>query len=45
MSRQEDSCWRCGTQWVDEDSPRPALRVIAGGADATTAAPAIAERL
>ena len=32
MARQEAVCWRCGTQWADEDVPRTALRVIAGGA-------------
>jgi hypothetical protein len=32
MARQEDTCWRCGTQWVSEDAPHPALKVIAGGA-------------
>ena len=31
MARQEDTCWRCGTQWAYEDAPRPTLRVIAGG--------------
>ena len=32
MARQEESCWRCGTQWVPEG--RPALRLIPGDADA-----------
>ena len=32
MSRQEDACWNCGTPWATEDQPRPALRVIEGGA-------------
>jgi hypothetical protein len=32
MARQEDTCWRCGTQWAAEDEPRTALRVIPGGA-------------
>ena len=32
MARQEDACWRCGTQWANEDRPRTALRVIDGGA-------------
>jgi hypothetical protein len=32
MARQEAACWSCGTQWADEDVPRTALRVIAGGA-------------
>jgi hypothetical protein len=34
MARQEDTCWRCGTQWASEAEPRPTLRVIAGGSDA-----------
>jgi hypothetical protein len=34
MARQEDACWRCGTQWANEDEPRTALRVIDGGAPA-----------
>jgi hypothetical protein len=32
MARQEDTCWRCGTQWAAEDGPRTTLRVIEGGA-------------
>ena len=32
MSRQEDSCWRCGTQWASEGGPRTTLTVIEGGA-------------
>ena len=32
MARQEDKCWRCGTQWVSERAPQTALRVIAGHA-------------
>jgi hypothetical protein len=32
MGRQEDACWRCGTQWAAEDEPRTALRLIRGGA-------------
>ena len=32
MARQEDVCWRCGTQWASEDRPRTALQVIDGGA-------------
>ena len=32
MARQEAACWNCGTQWAAEDVPRPALRVIPGGA-------------
>jgi RNA polymerase subunit RPABC4/transcription elongation factor Spt4 len=39
MARQEDTCWRCGTQWASEDRPRTTLTVIAGGAsDASVAA-------
>jgi hypothetical protein len=34
MARQEDSCWRCGTQWASEDGPRTTLKVIVGGAQA-----------
>ncbi len=32
MARQEDTCWRCGTEWASEDEPRPTLRLIPGGA-------------
>jgi hypothetical protein len=32
MARQEDTCWRCGTDWASEDRPRPTLKLIAGGA-------------
>ena len=32
MARQEDTCWRCGTEWPSEDEPRPTLRLIPGGA-------------
>ena len=38
MARQEAACWSCGTQWASEDVHRPALRVIAGGADRDEAA-------
>jgi hypothetical protein len=31
MARQEDTCWRCGTQWTSEDAPQTTLTVIAGG--------------
>ena len=34
MARQEDTCWRCGTQWASEDGPRTTLRLITGGAQA-----------
>lgn len=26
MARQQDSCWRCGTQWTSEDAPSTTLR-------------------
>jgi hypothetical protein len=32
MARQQDSCWRCGTAWTTEDTPRTTLRLIPGGA-------------
>jgi hypothetical protein len=32
MARQEDTCWRCGTQWASEDEPRTTLMAIAGRA-------------
>ena len=32
MARQEDTCWRCGTQWATEDRPRTPLHVLPGGA-------------
>jgi hypothetical protein len=32
MARQENACWRCGTQWASEDAPRTALEVLPGGA-------------
>ena len=22
LARQEDTCWRCGTEWTSEDAPR-----------------------
>jgi hypothetical protein len=31
MSRQEDTCWRCGTEWASEDAPPTTLKPIAGG--------------
>jgi hypothetical protein len=41
MARQEQSCWRCGAQWVSETPPPTTLRVIEG--DATLeSAPAVA---
>jgi predicted nucleic acid-binding Zn ribbon protein len=47
MARQEDTCWRCGTQWASEDGPRTTLKVITGGAqaeDRTEPAVAVAAR-
>jgi hypothetical protein len=35
MARQDDSCWRCGTQWASEAGPRTRLRLIVGGASDT----------
>jgi hypothetical protein len=32
MARQQDSCWRCGTEWVPE--AQPSLRLIPTDADA-----------
>jgi hypothetical protein len=32
MARQEDTCWRCGTEWAAEEEPRTTLRLIPGGA-------------
>jgi hypothetical protein len=42
MARQEDTCWRCGTQWASEDQPQTTLRLIAGGGRDDPPAPAIA---
>lgn len=36
MARQQDACWRCGTDWATEEQPRTPLRVISGGAVAPT---------
>jgi len=33
MARQEDTCWRCGSEWASEDAPRTTLRLIPGDAD------------
>ena len=33
MARQEDRCWRCGSEWASEDEPRTTLRLIPGDAD------------
>lgn len=38
MARQEDTCWRCGTEWAAEDEPRTRLTVITGGATTARAA-------
>jgi hypothetical protein len=36
MARQEDTCWRCGTEWAtewaSEEEPRTALHLIPGDA-------------
>jgi predicted amidophosphoribosyltransferase len=32
MASQEDTCWRCGTQWASEDGKRTPLTLIPGGA-------------
>jgi hypothetical protein len=32
MARQENTCWRCGTEWASEDEPRTALHLISGEA-------------
>ena len=31
MSRQLDSCWKCGAQWAAEEAPPARLRAIDGG--------------
>jgi predicted amidophosphoribosyltransferase len=28
MARQENACWRCGTEWASEDVPRIAFEVL-----------------
>ena len=35
MGRQQDACWRCGTDWPSEAEPRTTLELIHGGAGAT----------
>jgi len=32
MARQEDTCWRCGTEWAPEAEPQMTLRLIPGAA-------------
>ena len=32
MARQENACWRCGTEWAPEEEPRTSLRLVPGGA-------------
>jgi hypothetical protein len=44
MARQEDSCWRCGTDWASEERPQPTLKLIAGGARVASDASLDAER-
>jgi hypothetical protein len=36
MARQEDACWRCGTQWAPEKEPRTTLRLVHGDSPAAT---------
>ena len=36
LARQENACWRCGTNWATEDAPRPTLRMITEEAPANT---------
>ena len=45
IARQNDTCWRCGTQSATEDRPRTPLHVIPGGApiDAVSRARAMNE--
>src|SRR3954454_2792494 len=39
MARQEDLCWRCGTDWASEGTPGARLRVLAGGVAGGDGAP------
>ena len=32
MARQGDACWRCGTVWATEATPKTTLRLIQGNA-------------
>jgi hypothetical protein len=32
MARQEDACWRCGTPWASQATPKTPLRLIPGDA-------------
>jgi hypothetical protein len=34
MARHGRTCWRCGAEWVAEDAPPTALRMIPGGVPA-----------
>ena len=43
MARQENACWRCGTQWASEDGPRTTLKVIPGRCARTGRGPATAD--
>ena len=43
MSRQEDTCWRCGTQWASEDAPPTTLKLIAGGGPARHASATVGD--
>jgi hypothetical protein len=39
MARQEDRCWRCGTQWAATEQSRPRLQVLIGGGTRTSPPP------
>jgi hypothetical protein len=43
MARQDETCWRCGIEWVSQDAPRTRLRVIRGGAAAAAGERAVAQ--
>lgn len=48
LARQQDGCWRCGTDWATEHERAAPLRVIPGGAlalPAGTRVPAVAAML
>lgn len=32
MARQENACWRCGTDWATEDEPTATLRLVSARA-------------
>jgi hypothetical protein len=45
MARQEDACWRCGTNWAAEDDPPTTLRLVTAGAIVDVSRAAIQARL